>query len=394
MSHGALRQCDTILAMIVRPALLSQEAIEKIRLQTLAVIEPLQQAGERIRFLEGRNRTNAGRSLPHYYLVYFLLVDLLGFHDSGVDEKVAWSVAVDYDGHVATIEHRKMGLGIFSAAMPQDEAVAEEIVKAVTRGVKVAMPYFNDIATRALQLSKVNVHNRSRWLLEKYHWFRDQFLSRLAAIDAIDYSLEHPPSPFGLRKESEWLGVAAIEAFFSWSEHVLVHIAILTGKVTTGQDVEDLAWKVWTDKYKDVLDIGDKTTKQFYDSLSLIRGQIRNFIAHGSFGKQGQAFSFHSSAGAVPVNLVEAYGGSRFANFGNVSFDEKTALKMIDAFIEHLWSGPLASAKMYIQDENLSANLMHVKDGSFRAAMQSEEDMQGFIDYLQDVAARNADMDW
>jgi hypothetical protein len=119
-----------------------------------------------------------------------------------------------------------------------------------------------------------------------------------------DTHLEHPPSPFGLRKESEWLEVAAIEAFFSWSEHVLVHIAILTGKVTTGQDVEDLAWKVWTDKYKDVLDIGDKTTKQFYDSLSLIRGQIRNFIAHGSFGKQGQAFSFHSSAGAVPVNLV------------------------------------------------------------------------------------------
>lgn len=44
MSHGALRQCGIILAMIVRPALLSQEAIEKIRLQTLAVIEPLQQA--------------------------------------------------------------------------------------------------------------------------------------------------------------------------------------------------------------------------------------------------------------------------------------------------------------------------------------------------------------
>jgi hypothetical protein len=380
--------------MIVRPALLSQVAIEKIRLQTLAVIKPLQQAGEQIRLLEGRKRTDAGRSLPHYYFVYFLLVDLLGFHDSGMDEKVAWSVAVDYGGHIATIEHRKMGLGIFSAAMPQDETAAEEIVQAITRGVKVAMPYFNDIATRALQLSKVNVHNRSRWLFEKYHWFRDQFLSRLTAIDAIDYSLEHPPSPFGLRKEAEWLGVAAIEAFFSWSEHVLVHIAILTGKVTTGEEVEDLAWKSWTDKYKDVLDLSNKTTKQFYDNLSLIRGQIRNFIAHGSFGKQGQAFSFHSDAGAVPVNLIEAYGGSRFANYGNVSFDEKTALEMIDAFIEHLWSGPLAPAKMYIQNENLSANLIHVKDGSFRASMQSEEVMQGFIDYLQDVAARNADMDW
>jgi hypothetical protein len=40
-------------------------------------------------------RTNAGRELPPYYLVYFLLVDLLGFKNAGQFEKTAWSIAVD-----------------------------------------------------------------------------------------------------------------------------------------------------------------------------------------------------------------------------------------------------------------------------------------------------------
>ena len=40
------------------------------------------------------SRTNGGRSLPEYYLVYFLLVDLLGYKDLGQWEKVAWVIPV------------------------------------------------------------------------------------------------------------------------------------------------------------------------------------------------------------------------------------------------------------------------------------------------------------
>ena len=60
----------------------------------------------------GGQRTNAGRFLPPYYLVYFLLVELLGFKDLGHEEKVAWAVPVEFKGCHLTIEHRKFGLGI------------------------------------------------------------------------------------------------------------------------------------------------------------------------------------------------------------------------------------------------------------------------------------------
>jgi hypothetical protein len=56
-------------------------------------------------------RTAAGRELPQYYLVYFLLVDLLGFPSTGVQEKIAWSVPVKLGDKHLIIEHRKMGLG-------------------------------------------------------------------------------------------------------------------------------------------------------------------------------------------------------------------------------------------------------------------------------------------
>src|SRR5687767_4521076 len=52
-------------------------------------------------------RTEAGRSVPPYYLIYFLFVELLEFPDLGRSEKVAWSVPIDYKGKVFIIEHRK-----------------------------------------------------------------------------------------------------------------------------------------------------------------------------------------------------------------------------------------------------------------------------------------------
>jgi hypothetical protein len=59
----------------------------------------------------------------------------------------------------------------------------------------------------------------------------------------------------------------------------------------------------WKDKFKAAIDLRDQTAKGHYDTLLEIRRQIRNFVAHGAFGKDGQAFDFHSSAGAVPVRL-------------------------------------------------------------------------------------------
>ena len=117
---------------------------------------------------------------------------------------------------------------------------------------------------------------------------------------------------FELRREAGWLGLAAVEAFFSWTEHVFIHIAVLRGTCMTGREVKRLANADWSTKIKTVLDIDEPKIKDIYDELTVIRRQLRNFVTHGAFGKDGEAFSFHSSAGAVPLRLPHRRKNNRF----------------------------------------------------------------------------------
>jgi hypothetical protein len=58
----------------------------------------------------------------------------------------------------------------------------------------------------------------------------------------------------------------------------------------------------WADKVKTAIQLDDPEIKALYDELLSVRRQIRNYMAHGAFGKRGEAFDFHSTAGAVPVS--------------------------------------------------------------------------------------------
>src|SRR5260370_13298256 len=82
-----------------------------------------------------------------------------------------------------------------------------------------------------------------------------------------------------------WLALAVIESFFSWTEHIFIHIAILRGKVTSGIEIPQLAKADWSAKFKAAIDLADPVSKTFYDKLVEIRQANRNFVAHGAFGK-------------------------------------------------------------------------------------------------------------
>jgi hypothetical protein len=92
--------------------------------------------------------------------------------------------------------------------------------------------------------------------------------------DGAIQSTETTYPVFQIRQEAEWIGIAAIEAFFSWTEHVLIHIAILEGKITTGDAVDELARAEWANKVKVAVDISDPSMKGLYDKLLLVRAQI------------------------------------------------------------------------------------------------------------------------
>lgn len=406
--------------MIAAPPLPPE--FEAIRIRSHQALNEVQPAGPPRSSEEGKalmlsSRTDAGRSLPEYYLVYFLLVDLLGYEDLGQWEKVAWIIPVRYQGRIYSIEHRKFRVGIFApnhdptarmSVTPSDQAEsdAQAIAKAICKAVSIAEPYFVWRAEQAASTSHLNVINISNSLFDRYVFFRDKFLAltdealrrsdewhiaKSTLADGTVVSTSSSPA-YLLRRDATWNAQAAIDAFFSWTEHSFIHLAILQARVCTGDEVAALAKTEWKAKFKAAMDMNCTETKRHYDTLLDLREQIRNFMAHGAFGKKGEAFSFHSGAGAVPVLLTQRQS-HRYALTGKPAFDENAAIKTIETFINHLWSGARTPAKIHMFSE-LPSILTCVVDGTYGRAMQSEQSMTEFVEYQSHAFDNSANMDW
>src|SRR6516162_6316733 len=192
-------------------------------------------------------RMKAGDGLPPYYLVYFLFVDLLGFPNLGQSEKTAWSVPIDVDGEAFLVEHRKFGIGVFARACPDAEAKAKEIVALVRAAVRKAEPFFMWLAERAVAGTELNVVSRGRPLFERFEFYLDLYKKKADEANArsderVSETREYKGTKissyylpaYKLRLETGWHGLAVIDAFFSWTEHIFIHIAILKDRLTTG----------------------------------------------------------------------------------------------------------------------------------------------------------------
>lgn len=359
-------------------------------------------------FLFSAKRTDAGRKLPAQHLIYFVLVELLGYRDLGKFEKLAWSIPIEFNGRAFLIEHRKFGVGVFAADLEKDEADAQQIVNHIHKAVDAARPFFDWLAARAIEDSAINVTNKSASLLDRFEFLRDGYHlkaneaetrkdERIVKTGKSENGGDWQTISFParrLRTEAKWLGLAAIEAFFSWTEHVLIHIGILRGRLTNAVAVTRAAEANWSTKFKLAFDLADERSKELYDELLIMRKELRNFAAHGSFGKQGEAFHFHSSAGAVPVLLPDPISSRKFALGEPSDFDLQHALQTIEEFIVHLWEGPRAPARIYVQEYELPLILTMAHDGTYGKAMTSIDEMTLIADYLARQMDKSADMDW
>ena len=387
--------------------------VERVRARAVRVIAPLKPAdGHSVApkdMLFSARKTSASRQLPEPYLVYFLLVDLLGYKDLGRWEKLAYSIPVDFNGTAYLVEHRKFGLGLFAADPETQEEAATVVVSLIQKAVKAARPYFEYLANEAAEGSKLNVANDSRSLYKRFDFLRRLYRERADEAETRKderiieegtddsgrmrwQSVRMPASE--LKREARWLGLSAVEAFFSWTEHVFIHIAILRGACTTGRKVSDLAGAKWLEKFKAALDISEPEARALYDELTSIRRQLRNHVAHGAFGKDGQALSFHSSAGAVPLLLPHRRNRESFRFGSGADLDPTEAFDTISRFESYLWSGQRARVKQYIQEYELPAILSMSADGTYERARLSDQDMVDFTEHLVVKMDDAANMDW
>ena len=319
---------------------------------------------------------------------------------------------------------RKFGVGVFVQNKETDEPQAQRIVSLVTKGVRAAAPFFKWMAETAVQSSAVNVENVSNKLFARFLYFRDTYLAAAAEAASLKKdgeirSKQHELSIYWnwsikdgeklnwgekfekfkgpatrTSERASWLALAAIDAFFSWTENVFIHIAILQGHIITGEQLKDLVGAEWGAKFKAIFDLSDKEAKKYFEELSTLRRQLRNSVAHGAFGKEGEAFRFHSRAGAVPVVLDYSRAKPQFSLTPELAFDDERAIAAIGKFVDYLWTGKRAPARVYIQESELPLILTEAANGGYVAAMASVDDMREFVEHWEAEFDRAANMDW
>jgi hypothetical protein len=375
---------------------------EKVR-RAIAPIKPTNDSTTaKNDFLFSGKRAIGASELPAPYLIYFLLVDLLNFKDLGRFEKLAWSIPIDFDGRAFLIEHRKFGVGVFIQD-DDDQTNARQIAVLLRKGVRCARPYFKWKAEEAVAASKFNVINNAYALLGRYTYLRNLYEAKAAEAESrkeevIETKFKNGSSynrPFyALVKESHWLAIAAIEAFFSWTEHVFVHFAILNGSIQTGADFSEASGAEWGAKFKLALDISDPSLKKQYDKLVEIRRQFRNFIAHGAFGKSGETLRFHSSAGAIPVLLDASDSKANFMLSEGLAFDAPKAFQAVEGFMNYLKTGSREPAWLYVQEFCLPLIMTMAQDGTYQRALRSSQAMNEFAEDISRQMDNAANMDW
>lgn len=356
-------------------------------------------------------RTNYGNRLPEYYLVYMLMVDLLRFDAFGPFDKVAWSIPIEFQGMVYLVEHRQRGLGVFAPRVPDAELQAARILRRISNAISAAEDYFHWRARRAIEKSQVSVTNLSNRLYDRYWFFLEQY--RLKCREAEENVGKVERTHYGngiigesypearLRREIEWLAFSVIDSFFSWSEHIFVHLAILRGECTTAADVEAMMTaEDWTHKFEKALDKEDPDINRYHGELTEMRRMFRNFAAHGAFGMNREGFVFYSAAGAVPMTLSHLDGehsyrfGGEFDHFrSGVAFVGQEQVELMEDFIEYIRSGPLAPAWIYL-DAGLSPSLLPGERHRLYSAMQSEEAMERLVEVESYFMDKHANMEY
>ncbi|WP_132865900.1 hypothetical protein [Stenotrophomonas sp. ATCM1_4] len=385
---------------------LSDEQIKHIRAKALRALGPIRPAQSESPaepdILFRAERTKAGRLLPPYYVVYFLLVELLGFKNLGRWEKLAWSVPIEYKEKVFLVEHRKLGLGIFCVDAAANEERANEIRIKIEKACKAARPYFQQLAKNAIEGGKLNVHNNHASLYGRLQYMLGRYR---AALKAEERAKKRPPVvrhyPNGGMSSSwrhwtdasnrvAWLAQGAIEAFFSWSEHALIHLAVLSGRIESGTALLKVTMGDWKEKYQLALDISDPLWKEHYDKLLQVRNEHRNFIAHGAFGKDGRAFSFHSKAGAVTLSLAEDETGQP-TFLPRKTISDRDAVGVIEGWITDVRR---LKEPHWMHLESYLTSILPFGKREYSIAISSVEEMERYIECQVRINDDHANMDW
>jgi hypothetical protein len=328
----------------VTEVLLSEGARKRLA-PVLEKFEPSEAGSYRARVAVERER------IPVPWLQYMALVQVIGCRDLGPTEKTMWQVPFRYNGTNAMLTYEKFGVRLYLDLGEGGGSgqLAAEIVGKLNAIVKtVERDSLRDLAEQKFDDGEVTLRNQHYRLRRAYDHFRAEAERLLAASEAEDTRElgtieEGDLLSRGISKKFQRLevggfnAIAAINAYFSWLEHVLTLALAFDGTDPAGGTLREHIGNRWGDKFRRVFGTEDSNANRVLGRLHEVAEDFRNTFGHGGFDKLGATVGVQlEGIGAIPARLTDVRRSPHFElyPFAPLSFAEVTAvLDEVDGFL-------------------------------------------------------------
>lgn len=217
-------------------------------------------------------------------------------------DKTHWTISFRFRENPASLSLQKSGLRLRCAG--QDTEVRDLLVclrKAVAMAEKRS---FRTIVASQISAGAVTVENLAQKYRQMYDFFRDLATSTFSTKPTGSEVAEHLNKRLDLDRKGFYYGLSALDAYFSWLEHILVLLLPFAEYDRTSDDLLAFIGADWATKFKRVCP-PEGEAKRLLDELKHVKEHIRNLNAHGGFAKKGASLLVHFVHSAVPAKLSE-----------------------------------------------------------------------------------------
>lgn len=357
-----------------------------------------------------------GRPLDPWAIRFFI-VDVIGGHDVGRDEKQAWAAPLEMDGNLIWFAFRKLGVSatVYGA---ETEVAAADIVADCMRRIGKAIPVvtrdlIGPLLAEAVTQGAFTVPNKFGYFHGMYSHLRS--LSEETAAEAAVTKPVHETHGDGglstqfpgvvLARNAEFEAIGSLFAFFSLLEHLLVIGLAFTEYDPLQEPFGDFLRMNWGEKFKRVVGLKDKDDKLIYDALQLLADENRNPSAHGGVDRNVANVHVHLAGyGAVPTGVTSTSQRPTYTfepelpqsvfPFADYHFFGGSAdgWEAVDQVLAWMRSGPLADAFTY-GESGLPVWFDRDSRKELRSAAAAGE-LEEFIERRSFMIDQASNMDW
>ncbi|WP_368363552.1 hypothetical protein [Rhizobium mongolense] len=345
-------------------------------------------------------------------LILFTLRNIMGWHWSGEEEKVRWTVYGSVDGEPIFFSLRKFGfkvghkvggkvpvsrvVGQLRAALKLVEEVLEPFAKhQIGKGEVVIANRFGEFSSRYLffrekadkAFKKAKPKPRKRKKARRRRDFGRKLMTDFVA--EMNRAIKH-------EKRGFVYSVAMVDCFFSALEHRLVLLRAFTGRPMADGELAELLQSKWEEKLKSVIQVaGDRKVELLFGELREIKERVRNPFAHGGMENDGGSLFINMPRiGSVPANFSRFGKSVRFSHLPVGHDAHAEYCRIFDGLDDILSSGALlrphrlldAGVDPSFDAENLKTYLATVTG--------SDEAVEHFIARWSHEWERHANMDY